>query len=261
MQGAAAVGGPPRLVSDDNRVPLRYCYGVDEQTLFAEAYYPRIMGMVRASTRPGTDYDALVQEAFARLFKKWSAAPIEHPVPYLYAITRNLMKNHFRDEDLNNPRVDRPPAEWVEPVAAEAGPELVAETNAVRASIDALPPAQAEAIRLRVIDGYSSAEVAERLGSTPGAVRSAVHQGRETLRFEWLWAGFAFAVLVGGIAWALGQKWWLDASQYLFLVEALARTTAAVIRHWRHDRPLADDQPSERSGERRRRGRARRRKR
>jgi RNA polymerase sigma-70 factor (ECF subfamily) len=240
---------------------LRYCYGIDEQTLFAEAYYPRIMGMVRASTRPGTDYEALVQEAFARLFKKWSAAPIEHPVPYLYAVTRNVMKNHFRDEDLNNPRVDGPPAKWVEPVAAEAGPELVAEANAVRAAVDALPPAQAEAVRLQVIDGYSSAEVAERLGSTPGAVRAAVHQGRETLRSEWLWAGFGLAVLVGGIAWALGQKWWLDATQFLILAEALARTTAAAIRRWRRDRSRADDQPSERSGVRRPRRRPRRRKR
>jgi DNA-directed RNA polymerase specialized sigma24 family protein len=48
--------------------------------------------------------------------------------------------------------------------------------------LDDLPPAQAEAIRLRVGDVLEYADVARELGTTPAAARVRVHRGLTTLR-------------------------------------------------------------------------------
>lgn len=58
-------------------------------------------------------------------------------------------------------------------------PELRSDVQAAMAS---LPAAQREILRLRLVDGLSAAEVAERLSTTPSAVRVAQHRALEALR-------------------------------------------------------------------------------
>ncbi|HEX6389044.1 MAG TPA: sigma-70 region 4 domain-containing protein, partial [Solirubrobacteraceae bacterium] len=48
--------------------------------------------------------------------------------------------------------------------------------------LDELPPAQREAVRLRILDDLSYDRVAADLGTTPTAARVRVHRGLATLR-------------------------------------------------------------------------------
>ena len=63
-------------------------------------------------------------------------------------------------------------------VAAE-----VAEVEArVRAAIAGLPRGQQEAVALYYLAGLTQAEIAERLGTAPGAIKTRLHKARRSLR-------------------------------------------------------------------------------
>ncbi len=68
------------------------------------------------------------------------------------------------------------------------GPQEAAEAaqiaERVRAAIAALPPGQRAAVALFHLGGLSHAEVAGRLGTRPGAVKTRLHRARGALRHE-----------------------------------------------------------------------------
>jgi RNA polymerase sigma-70 factor (ECF subfamily) len=66
-------------------------------------------------------------------------------------------------------------------VTARAALSRLAQ-RAVAAEIDRLPPRQRAAVQLFAVDGWSHAEVAERLGCSPGTVRLLVMRARIRLR-------------------------------------------------------------------------------
>jgi RNA polymerase sigma factor (sigma-70 family) len=77
-------------------------------------------------------------------------------------------------------------AEGSEPVAADPGPDEAAAAaqiaERVRAAIAALPPGQRAAVALFHLGGLGHAEVAGRLGTRPGAVKTRLHKARSALR-------------------------------------------------------------------------------
>ena len=77
-------------------------------------------------------------------------------------------------------RYVRPVRSWV-PEAED--PLLRAETRAqVRACIDRLPEAYRTVLVLRDMEEFDTDQTAERLGSTPGAVKTRLHRARQALR-------------------------------------------------------------------------------
>lgn len=57
-----------------------------------------------------------------------------------------------------------------------------ADANAALAAIRALPDAYRETLILRLVEGLSGPEIAERTGLTPGSVRVNLHRGMKLLR-------------------------------------------------------------------------------
>ena len=72
------------------------------------------------------------------------------------------------------------PERWDEQPEAQFLSSEGVET-ATRA-IDALPPAQREVVSLRDVEGWSSAEVSQALGISPGNQRVLLHRGRSRVR-------------------------------------------------------------------------------
>jgi RNA polymerase sigma factor (sigma-70 family) len=74
----------------------------------------------------------------------------------------------------------------IERAAGDRSPEEAAEAAAiaerVRAAIAALPPGQRDAVALFHLGGLSHAEVAGRLDTRPGAVKTRLHKARRVLR-------------------------------------------------------------------------------
>jgi uncharacterized protein len=72
-----------------------------------------------------------------------------------------------------------PLAAGVEPVDVVAAGELAAR---VRAAIAALPAGQRQAVALFYIGGLTHAEIAEEIGTRPGAIKTRLHKARTSLR-------------------------------------------------------------------------------
>jgi hypothetical protein len=69
---------------------------------------------------------------------------------------------------------------------AEGDPAVTAEVGeveaCVRAAIAGLPRGQQEAVALYYLAGLTQAEIAERLGTAPGAIKTRLHKARRSLR-------------------------------------------------------------------------------
>jgi RNA polymerase sigma factor (sigma-70 family) len=99
---------------------------------------------------------------------------------WLLGIGINLSRRALRD------RARWQCADGHEPAAAVLGPHEAAEAariaELVRAAISALPPGQRAAVALFHLGGLGHAEVAGRLGTRPGAVKTRLHKARAALR-------------------------------------------------------------------------------
>jgi RNA polymerase sigma factor (sigma-70 family) len=72
-----------------------------------------------------------------------------------------------------------------------------ARLSEVVAAVGALPPRQRDAIVMRELEGRSYVEIAERLGSSPGAVRQLLHRARAGVRER----------AAGALAWEPLVRW------------------------------------------------------
>jgi RNA polymerase sigma-70 factor (ECF subfamily) len=147
---------------------------------FYERYAEPIHGYhVRRTREPDAAYD-LTAETFARAWlargrfrdrRGGSAAP------WLFAIARNVLVDSVRRRRLERSACERLGIL----VEAPSEPE---ETwlDGLDGTLDDLPPGQAEAVRLRVVDELEYDQVARKLGTTEAAARVRVHRGLSALR-------------------------------------------------------------------------------
>jgi RNA polymerase sigma-70 factor (ECF subfamily) len=104
-------------------------------------------------------------------------------VSWLYGIARHrLLRSleHGRVEDRARRRLAMPPLE-VDDDLAERIERLGAEERALEL-LGRLPPDQAEAVRARVLDQRSYAEIAAAVKTSEAVVRKRVSRGLSTLR-------------------------------------------------------------------------------
>lgn len=105
---------------------------------------------------------------------------------WLFTVARN------RAVDAGRRRTARPAIPVAEPsdfagpapVLAPSAESVATENSSTAAALSlvaTLPAAQAEMVMLRVVAGLDVADVARIVGKQPGAVRTAVHRGLNTL--------------------------------------------------------------------------------
>lgn len=117
--------------------------------------------------------DDLVQEVLLAVHAKRSTYDPARPFfPWLAAIARYRWIDHLRVD------YRRREQELVDDVPDDPRDEdaVVARISLDRL-LEQLPPAQAEAIELVKIEGYSVAEASERSGQSPSLVKVNVHRG------------------------------------------------------------------------------------
>ena len=115
--------------------------------------------------------------------------------PWLYRITVNTCRDIHRRR--------RPSAELLETAAQQPSPEEAASLEQQRRllhdALQRLPEGQRQAILLREIEGLSTEEVASRLGSSVGNVRSQISLGRARLK----------KILAATVAASVGLAVWM----------------------------------------------------
>lgn len=139
---------------------------------------PQLTRFLRRRLRDHEDLADAFQDTFLALHRaRHTYRPLRPIEPWLFAIARNVAADYGRRWQRRSRyeiRTDDAADRGTEPVR-EIGPEL---DTALRA----LPNLQREALQLLKFQGLSIREAADRVGTTPGAVKLRAHRAYLALK-------------------------------------------------------------------------------
>jgi RNA polymerase sigma-70 factor (ECF subfamily) len=135
--------------------------------------HARVVHAVLLARLPAEEARELVQDAF---LQAWQRLPdLRDPLAFgawLMQIARNLATDSHRRR--------RPEVELPAELAAPEVPHL--EAGYVLAAIRSLPEAYRETLLMRLVEGMTGPEIAERTGLTHGSVRVNLNRGMKLLK-------------------------------------------------------------------------------
>src|SRR5215467_8220755 len=143
--------------------------------------YARMVHGILLCRVPPRDVDDLVQEVFLLALRKLdSLRDISRFGAWLSTITRNRANDYYRKTS----PVDRATDPDAEEQAESRSTDHVVEQDAAMtlAVLRTLPETYREPLMLRLVEGMTGPEIAERLGLTHGSVRVNLHRGMNMLR-------------------------------------------------------------------------------
>jgi len=158
----------------DPAVDVRAVAGGDGQA-FARVYesYSRMVHAILLGRVPRRDVDDLVQDVFLTAYTR--IRELREPKAFggwIATIARNRATDYLRQT-----------REQVElPDELPGGDSIEAETFAVLQEIRKLPDAYRDTLLMRLVEGMSGQEIADRTGLAPGSVRVNLHRGMKLLR-------------------------------------------------------------------------------
>jgi RNA polymerase sigma-70 factor (ECF subfamily) len=142
--------------------------------------YARMVHGILLGRVPQPAVEDLVQDVFLRAMPRISSLrEKDHFGGWLAAIVRNCATDYFRQSR----QVDSLEEDALEEKSpSKGGGSDLAEAHAVLATIRTLPEAYREPLILRLVEGMTGPEIAERTGLTHGSVRVNLHRGMQQLR-------------------------------------------------------------------------------
>ena len=140
-----------------------------------EDYRPALFRYCRRLTGNVWDAEDLVQETLARGFAHAAETHFDIRNPEAWLV--RIATNGYIDQS----RRSRPEAWGERDVAAAPGPDQAEVRDAIEELVTVLPPQERAALVLKDVFDYPLAEIATMVGSTTGAVKSALHRGRGKL--------------------------------------------------------------------------------
>lgn len=163
----------PELQTEEAAL-VRAAQGGD-RAAFASLYrrYGTVIHAVLLTRVRHPDADDLTQEVFLKAMERLNGLrKPEAFAPWLFAIARRLAVDYARDRKITSDPSDLP--------AAKA--ELNEQAFAVLETIRKLPEAYRDSLTLRLVEGMTGPEIAERTGMTPDSVRVNLCRGFKLLR-------------------------------------------------------------------------------
>lgn len=139
-------------------------------------HFGRLVHAVIIARVPAAEASDLVQDVFLLVFQKLATLEDDQAFPaWLTQLARHRASRHLRD-------VKR--GEALDDVDEQAAPDRSGAPDArkVLKALQALPEAYAETLAMRLVEGMTGPEIAERTGLTPGSVRVNLHRGMAMLR-------------------------------------------------------------------------------
>src|SRR5216683_6656212 len=151
-----------------------------DQDAFSRLYadYVRLVHAIVLGRVPRLDVDDLVQDVFISAYTR--IGELRDPAAFggwIATIARNRATDHLRQ---SRDQVELPDE-------LPGGDPIEAETMAVLDIVRKLPEAYRETLLMRLVEGMSGAEIAERSGLTPASVRVNLHRGMKLLREQLGW--------------------------------------------------------------------------
>lgn len=137
--------------------------------------YAPVVHSILLGRLPAVDADDVTQNVFITAYTK--LAMLRDPAAFagwIARIARNAAEDFRRRTDVE--------VELDTDYAARETQSDAAEAAHALAAIRALPNAYRDTLMLRLVEGMSGAEIAERTGLTPASVRVNLHRGMRLLR-------------------------------------------------------------------------------
>jgi RNA polymerase sigma-70 factor (ECF subfamily) len=137
------------------------------------ADFSRLVHAILLGRVPRRDVDDLVQDVFVTAYTR--IRELREPAAFggwIATIARNRATDYLRQS--------REPVEL--PDEVPGGDAIEAETFAVLEVIRGLPEAYRDTLLMRLVEGMSGQEIADRTGLAPGSVRVNLHRGMKLLR-------------------------------------------------------------------------------
>jgi len=153
------------------------------------AYFPKLVAFFMRRCDPALSEDlASVSLNLAR--QHWNRLSDSDKVEsWLFAIARNLLKNHYRDRNRLKRKAEEVPLNGaaLEALSPADNPEDILLTREQCAVVlryieDEMPARMRQCLRLKVVSELSYEEIARRLKIKVGTVKSQVSQARQTLK-------------------------------------------------------------------------------
>lgn len=140
-----------------------------------EPHRPQLFAYCRRLCGNVWDAEDLVQEALAKAFARAAEEhnPVRNPLGWLIRVATNAY--------IDGARRARPALGVEVEHAAPAAADPVEVSDALAELFTLLPPQERAAVVLKDVFDYPLAEIASMVGSSVGAVKSALHRGRTTL--------------------------------------------------------------------------------
>jgi RNA polymerase sigma-70 factor, ECF subfamily len=170
-----AAGFPEGHATEDGRLVTASRDG--DSSAFERLYgrYARVVHGLLLARTSAEDVDDLVQEVFLTAWRNLDR--LRDPAAFggwLAMIARN------RATDLHRRHVNY--VELPETLAATGTSSARAEARAALSAVRQLPDAYRETLVLRLVEGLTGPEIAERTGMTAASVRVNLHRGMKLLR-------------------------------------------------------------------------------
>lgn len=139
-------------------------------------HFSRLVHAIIVTKVPASEAADLTQDVFLTMLSKLSGLEDDQAFPaWLMELARNRASRFLRDRPRSAPLDD---AE--EPIAPDRSGWP--DAKRVLKVLQTLPEAYAETLAMRLIEGLSGPDIAERTGLTPGSVRVNLHRGMAMLR-------------------------------------------------------------------------------
>lgn len=182
LQESVDVGALVRSVQRGHRADFAPLY---------RAFHRAVHAVLLARVRP-EDASDLVQDVFTHAFEK--IADLDEPAAFpgwILTMARNRATDHGRRARTSAVTVrvvhddgspDSRPANDVAEGSVDPPPHL--EAREALAALRALPEAYRETLIMRLVEGMTGPEIAERTGLSPDSVRVNLHRGMKLLRAQ-----------------------------------------------------------------------------
>jgi RNA polymerase sigma-70 factor, ECF subfamily len=145
--------------------------------------YSRMVHGILLSRVPYSDVDDLVQDVFLRALPRLGSLREVSKFPgWLASIARNRATDFHRRSKPHDEFSEEAIDAENDPPPSNPTPHSSAEAHGALDAILSLPETYRETLILRLVEGMTGPEIAERTGLTHGSVRVNLHRGMQQLR-------------------------------------------------------------------------------
>ncbi len=164
----------PRMLTDEQQ---------ERFTRLWTEVQPSVSGYIHAVVRDAAVAKDIVQEtalALLRKFAEWDTA--REFLPWALGTAKYAILTHRRDAARCRVTFDDEVLHAITETWSIVAPEISDEQAALHSCLEKLAPHARDVVRLRYEESLDSPQIAQKLGSTAGAVRIALQRIREQLR-------------------------------------------------------------------------------